>query len=750
MDQDEPIEDMLASAIPIMREGSNWEHLADELELLNISFLREVRRQAQDRAPGPLDYLHGLVLNEQEIVAILTDQPGGGHTVDDDKEEELSRSMRQVEERISDRRRAAGPGNKLPQAQLTSLFHLERIEEQCLVLCLAPEIDWKYSKVFAFLQDDVTKKQPSVDLALTLFCKDMEERLTARAIFSPDSSLLKYRLIHLGVSSDGLDTLQQRRLKLDDRIVSFLLEIPRLDECLGEWVELVAPSDEPLRTVVPSEIRDRTVRMVEDCFADGEAHARPVIHLYGREGSGRRSIAECVMRRTGLPLLVADVRKMPQAAADRAEALWRLGRESLLLRAAIFVEHFDDLLHEGRSGELAALLEAIQEFSPLTYLSGTKAWKMPKPAQLFLSFECPVPSSTARVGFWKEHLQDTSHMVGDSDLVELASKFNFTDGQIREVIEAARSRSLWESQPAQPLTLALLNRACRSVATQDLGSLGRKLEQSHAWSDLVLPKNQLDQLSELTSQVKRAQLVLETWGFAQKFPYGKGVTALFEGPSGTGKTMAAGIVGAELGLDLYKIDLSFVVSKYIGETEKNLNRIFTEAQDSNAILFFDEADALFGKRSEVKDAHDRYANIETAYLLQRMEDYSGIVILATNMKQHLDEAFVRRMRFIIHFPFPSDEYRQMIWEKAFPGDAPLGRDVDFRWLARKLKITGGHIKNISLRAAFLATERQGVIEMDCLVDAARRELEKMGKISTLADFQVSENQMVAFEAAEVA
>jgi len=207
--------------------------------------------------------------------------------------------------------------------------------------------------------------------------------------------------------------------------------------------------------------------------------------------------------------------------------------------------------------------------------------------------------------------------------------------------------------------------------------------------------------------------------------------------------MAASIIGRALGLDVYQIDLSCVVSKYIGETEKNLSLIFSEAQDSNAVLFFDEADALFGKRSEVKDAHDRYANIETAYLLQRMEEYSGIVILATNMKQNLDEAFVRRMRFIIHFPFPNDEDRERIWHKVFPSNAPLANDVNFHWLSRKLKIAGGNIKNISLRAAFLALERNGQIGMDCVVEAAKRESEKIGKIDGLADLHFKQTASVA-------
>jgi hypothetical protein len=421
----------------------------------------------------------------------------------------------------------------------------------------------------------------------------------------------------------------------------------------------------------------------------------------------------------------------------------------VLIPAALLVEGFDELTSETKRRELNTFLGAVADFSPLTFLSGTQRWISDKPRQLFLSLECPVPTSTARVQHWREYLRDTGFEAGAEDLVELSSKFNFTEGQIRQTVEAARCLAYWENPSAPELTSSLLSRAGRSVATPRLGELARKIEPCHVWSDIVLPKAQLLQLREIVAHVKKAQVVFETWGFAKKFSYGRGLTALFEGLSGTGKTMAAGILSGALGLDLYKIDLSAVVSKYIGETEKNLNRIFAEAQDSNAILFFDEADALFGKRSEVKDAHDRYANLETAFLLQRMEEYSGIVIMASNMKQNMDEAFVRRLRFIIHFPFPTDEDRERIWQKSFPADAPLGADVDFRWLARKLKITGGNIKNIGLRAAFLAIEQQRAIDMECLVEAAKREIEKIGKILALTEFRAPVT-VETIEVAEVA
>jgi hypothetical protein len=730
----------------MQRETTNWENLTDELGLPNILLLREV--SSQSYGANQSDPFHGLVLSEQEVLSLLTNKLNRYEAVQG--EAEWDREMMQIEARIARLREGCAIREAPPLIQLATLYQLERIEQQCLLLCLALEIDADYAKVFAFLQNDLTRKQPTVDLALKLFCKGMQERIAARAIFSPSSRLLRNRLIHLSDATDGMTGLLQRELKIDDRIAAFLLETPQLDGYLPEWVEFVAPADEPVHTALPEATREQIYRLVEGCFSDGEAPIRPVIHLYGRKGSGRRSVAMSVSRRIGLPLLIADISKLPQAATERIEALWRLGRESLLLPAAILVEHFDDLQQEGRSAELSALLEAVREFSPLTCLSGTKPWQAHLSEQLFISLACPIPDSSSRIEFWKWHLQGVAHELCASDLIELSSKFNFTDGQIRDAIKAAQDRAYLEHQPPQPLTAALLNQACREIATPNLGGLARKIETGFSWTDIVLPESQLLQLREITIHINRAQVVLERWGFFKKFPYGQGVTALFEGLSGTGKTMAASIIAAELGLDLYKIDLSCVVSKYIGETEKNLSRIFDEARDSSAILFFDEADALCGKRSEVKDAHDRYANLETAYLLQQMEDYNGGVILATNMKQNMDEAFFRRLRFVIHFPFPGDADRLAIWEKSFPAEAPLDPSVDFRWLARKLKISGGHIKNISLRAAFLAVERQSLIDMDCLIDAAKREVEKMGKVSPLGDFRPPESREDSLKAVEVA
>jgi SpoVK/Ycf46/Vps4 family AAA+-type ATPase len=276
--------------------------------------------------------------------------------------------------------------------------------------------------------------------------------------------------------------------------------------------------------------------------------------------------------------------------------------------------------------------------------------------------------------------------------------------------------------------------ACRAHSVHRLGELAVKIEPNYGWDDIVLPEDQREQLREICSQARYRHRVFGEWEFGRKLSGGKGLIALFSGPPGTGKTMAAEVIASELRLELYKIDLSQVVSKYIGETEKNLDRIFAEARTSNAILFFDEADALFGKRSEVKDAHDRYANIEIGYLLQKMEEYEGIAILATNLRGNLDEAFVRRMQFIVELPLPDEEERRQIWEKVWPAAVPRSPQLDLAILARRFEVPGGNIRNIALAAAFLAAGEGGVVTHSHLLRATRREYQKMGKILVDREF----------------
>ncbi|HYH05197.1 MAG TPA: ATP-binding protein, partial [Bacillota bacterium] len=311
----------------------------------------------------------------------------------------------------------------------------------------------------------------------------------------------------------------------------------------------------------------------------------------------------------------------------------------------------------------------------------------------------------------------------------------FTPGQIYRSLVTAQNQALWREPGNAQIEPGDIYRACHESAGSGLKTLATKVNPRYTWEQLILPPDQTEQLQSICIQSKYRYLVYGKWGFDRVLSYGKGLNVLFFGAPGTGKTMAAEVLAGELQLELYKVDLSRVVSKYIGETEKNLSRIFDEAESSSAILFFDEADALFGKRSEIKDAHDRYANVEIGYLLQRMESYTGIVILATNLSKNLDEAFLRRMQFTLEFPFPDTGQRERIWKTIFPEKAPLSPDVDYTFLAEKMKISGGNIKNIAVNAAFNAAKANTDIGMVHIMRAGKREYQKMGKAFLKTDFQ---------------
>jgi ATP-dependent 26S proteasome regulatory subunit len=382
------------------------------------------------------------------------------------------------------------------------------------------------------------------------------------------------------------------------------------------------------------------------------------------------------------------------------------------------------------------MITELENYPQWVFLVSEKEWQPggilgDKP---FISIELPVPSYQERRQLWAKQWKGDSTLAADIDFGDLASKFRLSGGQIRDVVAAARSLARWRDPAKATITAQDLYAACRRQFRGTLSTLSRKIEPKYNWHDIILPKDQTEQLHEICSYVKYYYTVYDGWGFEHKLSTGKGLNVLFSGPSGTGKTMAAEIIANELGLDLYKIDLSAIVSKYIGETEKNLDRIFQEGQTSNAILFFDEADALFGKRSEVRDSHDRYANIEIAYLLQKMDEYEGAVILATNLRKNMDEAFARRMHFTVEFPTPEEADRHRIWQNIFPREAPLAADIDLSFLARQFKITGGNIKNIALGAAFLAAQDGGSINMENIIWATKREFQKMGKLCTESDF----------------
>jgi SpoVK/Ycf46/Vps4 family AAA+-type ATPase len=719
--------------------ASNWEHISDELRHVDLLIRLQLLQEQHQKPVRPLDQFRGLVLSDEEIAGLLADsqKPRAADAPMNPQhleQQELVTARSRLEGNMRQRLAARSTNSEdLLLPVLSRLFHLTRFEEQCLIVCLAPELDRKYEKLYAYLQDDVTRRKPSVDLLLSLLCQTPPQRLAARAVFDPQAPLLRYRLIQTAANSpDNPAPLLQRFLKLDDRIVNFLLGFRQIDARLEHVAQLLAPEPEARPVPATEEIREQMRGFLQTHFSEQRSLARNVMfYLQGPYGSGKRALATSVSHDLGLPLLVGDVEQILSGSLAFADTIWLLCREAVLQPAVLCLENMDSLLAEPdkHRGQLQSLMEALRTFARVAFLLGSHSWQ-PQGIlreEAFIALEMPRTDATARKRLWESHSNIQHRLAADVDWGLLACNFRLQPGQMREAMITAENLARWRSPTEGCITMADLYAACRAQSNSRLGTLARKIEPRYTWDDIVLPPDHLTQLKELCNQARYRHIVYGDWGFERKLSLGKGLNALFSGPPGTGKTMAAEVIAHELNLDLYQIDLSQVVSKYIGETEKNLHQIFREAQTGHAILFFDEADALFGKRSEVKDAHDRYANIEISYLLQKMEEYEGVAILATNLRENLDEAFVRRMHFIVEFPFPDEEYRRRIWKVVFPREAPLGEDVNFGLLAREIKLAGGNIKNMGLAAAFYAASDGAVIGMSHLIRAARREHQKLGR-----------------------
>lgn len=622
----------------------------------------------------------------------------------------------------------------MPQlAQIADRCGLTDLDAALLLIALAPELDSRYERVYGYLQDDLSRRRPTLGLALRLLCPSLAERFMALNRLDETAPLRRWQLIRLlDDPADHAPPLPTKYLAPAQRLVSYLLGNRGVDPALAALAQQIVPKHDLADLILPAGIGHQLRTLVQST----DRPSTQVLYLQGSPGAGRKAIAEALCKSRGTNLLLVHAVRLAQRASNDEALLAQLAREAVLLGAALYLEDADQLLAPEHQSLLDALLAWITELPGLHFLAGSGSWlpmhASPEPAITFLRIDSP--DFDERRAHWRLALEIAGDLLAEADLAALAGAFRFSPAQIRSVVANARSAIGWREPGSQQLRAADLFAAARQHSGQALGSLARKIEPRAGWNDLVLPADQLRQLREICAQVTHRAQVYDTWGFARRLSNGRGLNVLFAGPSGTGKTLAAEIIAGVLGLDLYAIDLASVVSKYIGETEKNLGRLFDAAERSNAVLFFDEADALFGKRSEVRDAHDRYANIEVAYLLQRIETYEGIVILATNLSRNMDDAFVRRLQITIEFPLPDPADRLRIWKTILPSELPLTDDVDLDFLARRFELTGGHIRNIALAAAFLAAADGEVVGMQQLIQATRREYQKMGKIMGESEF----------------
>jgi hypothetical protein len=596
-------------------------------------------------------------------------------------------------------------------ATLAARLRLSRFEQDILLLCTAMELDTGIAGLCGRVQGDSAKSYPTFALALHLFDDPSWEAL------SPERPLRYWRLIEINQPSG--QPLITSVLRADERIVNYLKGVNYLDDRLSAMVspmpaDAQPDSKPPLQRQAEQAILARLKQM-------SSGQSPPVIQLTGRDSPSKELVANSVAGALSLRLYRMPASLLPLQAAEIESfaRLWQ--RESLLLPAALYLDA-QNIDLESPAGQAAGLL--LARTRSLTILDTREAW--PKSGFSSIAVETGKPSPGEQLAIWKDALGEAA---GDIP-AELTGQFHLGAAEIRRIAQEETSASA--GSDARPLGDRLWA-ACLAATRPRLDGLAQHLEPKATWLDIVLPAQETNLLRQIAGQVNQRSRVYEDWGFAGRMSRGLGITALFAGESGTGKTMAAEVIANDLRLHLHRVDLSSVVSKYIGETEKNLRRLFDAAEDGGSILFFDEADALFGKRSEVKDSHDRYANIEVNYLLQRMESYRGLAILATNTKSALDPSFVRRLRFIVNFPFPGVVQRKAIWQGVFPAQTPIS-GLDFDRLAR-LNLTGGHIHNVGLNAAFRAAHAGSPVNMQMVLDAAREEFRKLERPIQEADFR---------------
>jgi hypothetical protein len=588
---------------------------------------------------------------------------------------------------------------------LCGLFGLSPFERSTLLLCAGVELDAAFPALCAAAQGDAGRPHATFGLALTALPDPHWSAL------SPAAPLRRWRLVEVGGES-----LTRSPLRTDERVLHHLAGVQYLDEQLEGFVETVQDADE----LLPSQ-RALAGRLA-GTWSRSAGGPLPVAQVSGGDREGRRTVAVAACEKLGLALCKISAQNLPSDLRELG-ALARLWeREAALSSSALLLECGDNGANE-EAHERAAL-RFIESVGGTVIVAGVD--HLPAPRRSFFTLRMPDPTPHEKRDLWLGALGESAESA-NGQVDSLVAQFDLGAGAIRSACAEALGRHNDASEDLGDL----LWKAGREQARPRLEDLAGRIEPAAAWDDLVLPEAHKQLLREVAVHVRRRTTVYESWGFGARSSRGLGISALFAGPSGTGKTMAAEVLADELRLDLYRIDLSSVVSKYIGETEKNLRRVFDAAEAGGAILLFDEADALFGKRSEVKDSHDRYANIEVSYLLQRMEAYRGLAILTTNMKGALDVAFLRRIRFVVQFPFPDAANRAEIWRRVFPAETPT-KGLDFDKLAR-LNVAGGNIRNIALNAAFLAADAEQPVRMKHLLRAARGEYAKLEKPLTGAE-----------------
>ncbi|WUT00783.1 ATP-binding protein [Streptomyces sp. NBC_00708] len=664
----------------------NLRHLLTRATAVEQRIRRAVEaRQRTD--PDPEDAFRGLYLTDENIARLLNEE--GARGFPDPVEDE----------------------SVTAPSRLTALatdFGLTALDTEILLIALVPDLDDRFEAFYGYLNDDVTRRRPSIGLALGL-CGVSPADAVARGRLAAGAPLRDAGLL---LAEDLDRPFLSRALRVPDRVTAHLLgddtRDPRIADLTAPWHAVGGVGDPaPLARVL--------------------AEGVPLAYLSEDQGGAGTALAASALERAGRRVLGVDLARLAADPAP-ADAVRTLVREARLTGAGLVCAPLDAV-----SREHPHLLRLLTATPVPTVMVGRVPWDASWSAVPPLLLHAPRVEPSARGALWSEAYRRTGSgpVPAGIDPDHLLAPFLLTPEQ---VTGAAHSAAQTARLDGGTLTPDHVRRGARAQNAAGLDRLARRIEPTVTWDDLVLPPDAHAQLRELTARARHRDRVLGEWAMRPGGGRGRGVSALFAGDSGTGKTMSAEVIAADLGLDLYTVDLATVIDKYVGETEKNLERIFTEAAGVNGVLLFDEADAIFGKRSDVKDAHDRYANVESAYLLQRMESFDGLAILATNLRANLDDAFTRRLDLVIDFPVPDPDQRLTLWNRCLGTVLPRAADLDLAFCAENFELAGGNIRSIAVTAAYLAADTGGAVTMATLIHAVQREYQKLGRLTLASEF----------------
>lgn len=704
------------------------DYLSLALGWLDLHIHREILRLRAGYQLS-LDEFRGLYISDEQVDDLIRSAASGNDRIPD---------LDDIEGRISEYQATMSAHAPKKWTSLLRRFELDALDAMTLVAAIAPEIDLKYETLYGYLNNDVTRRHLTTDLVVRLFRGKGYQVARFRQTLSSDARLINSGLVKPVSTDNKSQSLLASGFAVNAAVIDYLFGLElfvRKAERAGRDRSRIADAESNLSP---------RLKRIGDLLADKEQ--APVLIFSGATGTGRAAAAEYLARCADRPLLRVGAGELDKSA-DEADS-WR----SLMCRARLadaLVEIEFPIEEEGGQARASLRVNRIREIHndrlPLVlrvgegfrwqpFASGTGA--------LLVTFD--RPDAARRQALWEQGIARQSLEADSSTLVQLAERFNLSVDQISDAVTGLFHRRRLEGNGSPCIPGAWLFAAARQQSHGEISNLAQRVTLKSGWDDLVLPSATLRRVREVANAIACRQRVYNDWGMGSRVNNPNGLTVMFAGTSGTGKTLTASVIAGEMGLDLYRVDLAGVVSKYIGETEKNLDRIFAAASNANAILFFDEAEALFGKRSETKDAHDRYANIEVAYLLQKMEEHDGVVVLATNLAKNLDQAFLRRLNFVVEFPRPDARLRELIWRHIFPSQTPLAEDMDFAFFAHEFNNTGGEIRTVALDAAFFAAQRGDQVTMGDVVNALARQMVKQGRAPAASEFK-QYHEMIARE-----